>query len=99
MAFGGQLFGAENSIVRKQLKVKLGLGDLNKVEEGVVNSGSSCNLALMSHCLRHDIGYQTGNRVREILSFNGSRREITRQVKLLMRIGPWIRKYTVLVTS
>lgn len=35
LASGGQRSGEESSIVKKQLKVKLRLGDVNKLEEGL----------------------------------------------------------------
>lgn len=99
MTSGGPRAGEENSIVRKQLKVKLRLGDINKLEEGVVDSGSSCNLLPMSYCLRHGICYQTRNKVREIVGFNGSRSEVMGQVELRVKIGQWTEQCTFLVTS
>lgn len=88
----------EGFVVRQQFKVKLRLGEVNKLEEGVVDSGSSCNLLPMSYCLRHGICYQKGDKVREIVGFNGSKSEVMGQVELLAKIGHWAGMCTFLVT-
>lgn len=47
--------GEENSFFRKQLKVELRLSDINKLEEGDVDSGSRCILLLVSYCSKYGI--------------------------------------------
>lgn len=49
--------GAEEMpVVRKQLRVKLRLGDSNRLEMGLVDSSSGCILVPLSYCKRFGLG-------------------------------------------
>lgn len=62
----------ELPVVRKQLRVKLRLGDSSRLEMGLVDFGSGCNLLPLSYCKRFGLGVKRESGVTQLRGFNGS---------------------------
>lgn len=69
--------------------MKLRLAGLSKLEDGLVDSGLSCNLIPDTYCVRNVLDYQTGGEVQELKGFNGSRSAVLGRLETEVRIGRW----------
>lgn len=73
---------------KKQLRIKLRLGKLARLEEGLVDSGAVCNVLPLSYCVRNGLVYIADGEVNQLFGFNGSKGELSGVISLLVKIGP-----------
>lgn len=75
-------------LTKKQLRVKLRLAKLPKLEQGLVASGAGCNVLPMSYCVMNGLAYRTKSELSQLSGFNGSKGEVDGVLSLLVKIGP-----------